>query len=117
MVVVEGLIVRTVPGPVRRIILKAEKERPVSFPHDEANRTVREQVCEISLVLGWFEIFIQVVPARGVLVRKVIGPRSIDAIELVEAVTIRAEFGQISQMPFADQRGFVTCRFEQCSDS
>src|SRR5262245_42056448 len=116
MVVVDGLIVRAIPGPVGRIVLKAEKEGTASLPHDETNCAVRKQVCEISLVFGRFEIFIQVEPAGSVLVRKVIGPGSVDTVELVEAVTIRAEFGEVPQMPFADQGGFVTGGLEQRSD-
>src|SRR5262249_55404923 len=54
VIVVDGLIVRPVPRPMRRVVLKAEKEGPVSLPRDEANGTLREEVCEISLVLGGF---------------------------------------------------------------
>ena len=93
--------------------MKAQIKRAGALPADVTNRTIREQVGEVTFFFGWLQVFVQIEPSGSVVMSKVVGRASIDSKEFVESMAIWAEFPQVAQMPLTDQRGFVAVRFQQ----
>ncbi len=92
-------ILRTLPGPVQRVVLEAEKERVGMGASNVRNRTICEQIGQVSLLIGKRQVLVEIRTAAIIVVRKVIGRASVDPEKFIKAMTVRAEFGNVSEMP------------------
>ncbi len=115
--VAQRLVVRPLPGPVRRRVEQAQEERVGPGAPDELDGPVGIQVGDV-LARAVHELVVlpHVGEAAGVHMAEVIHAAALVAEVLVEADLQRAVGGQVPAMPLAHQGGGVAARLEQRDD-
>ena len=103
----ERFIVRTLPGPVRRVEMQADEEGLAIF-HIAVNRLdglFGEQVCQITVLVDFDIVIPQVVRvglgAAGFMC-EIIQTASAESPEMIVATLERPEIGERAEMPFAE---------------
>src|SRR2546421_10406745 len=113
---------RSFPGQMRRCVVQAQIERAraswqsSSAPpplRDVVNSSLGEHFCHVADALDRNLALIKIKVACHVLVREKVDRAAHDSKELFEATLNWSEVWQITQMPFADQRGLITALLEQ----
>src|SRR5688572_24574551 len=101
---------------MRRGVVQTQVERPLPSSPDEVDRTVGQQVGEISHALDGFQVLPEIFFVGAGLVREVIAGAAQNPEELVETVAIGAELRLPAKVPFPDERGVVSIGLQQGRD-
>jgi hypothetical protein len=93
---------------VWRVVLQVQEERLGAFACNELHSAFTEQICEVPFDTNLLRAIVEVLlECLRVHVTGVVSGGAGKAKELVEAVLQRVVLGQQSEMPFADECGFV----------
>ena len=111
----QAFVVARLPGPVRRGVVQAQKQRLTGGAHafDKVDRVVSDQVGQVARLALLLVAQVQVMLAGGVAVCEIVDPARHRPKELVVATFQGAEVGWVAQMPLAHQRRVVASAAQQ----